>query len=543
MTGKRSKDHYVAKGKVECMACGKVILSENKSQHIKLSHNNQNVEFKFYNDSKQMKLMFTVQDVNSNNSSCAATMLSEPCDNKTDGIQTKVCDSNETGANSDNKNEPQNKVSRDMPLINVDGDRDNKSHANNLEQEEQISDIGNSTSSDNITGIELVVTNVINNNDEVTATVQEEEESNSDQNVPMQPILEKYNPKKYDHIRDFQSSWYIKHPWINYDVSTHSVSCFPCQKFLKDSEFSFDNWKKTGKLTKHSNSEPHLRAMIMWGEYNSAQKNKVNVISQISSEHAKQVAENREYLRLVIETVAFLAKQNISFRAHKECRQNLTKESESNRGNFLELLSLRAKDSTLLRERLNSDKVQWTTWQIQNEIISLLAKFTESKIMQQVKNDTFDQNYIGIICDETSDISRHEQISLVISYIDSDGIKKETFLGFIETATTDGETLFNLIKDKLCELDINLETIVGLGFDGAANMSGGNKGVAKRFKEVSPMSTYVHCYGHILNLCVKDTLSESQTLRHTLGIIQSVYNFIEVRVLDLIFWSILELCF
>ena len=43
-----------------------------------------------------------------------------------------------------------------MPLINVDGDRDNKSHANNLEQEEQISDIGNSTSSDNITGIELV---------------------------------------------------------------------------------------------------------------------------------------------------------------------------------------------------------------------------------------------------------------------------------------------------------------------------------------------------------------------------------------------------
>ena len=71
---------------------------------------------------------------------------------------------------------------------------------------------------------------------------------------------------------------------------------------------------------------------------------------------------------------------------------------------------------------------QWTSHEIQNEIISLLAKFTESKIMQQVNNKTFDQQYIGIISDETSDISRHEQISLVLSYIDSEGTKRETFL-------------------------------------------------------------------------------------------------------------------
>ena len=34
-------------------------------------------------------------------------------------------------------------------------------------------------------------------------------------------------------------------------------------------------------------------------------------------------------------------------------------------------------------------------------------------------------------------------------------------------------------------------------------MSGVNKGVAVRFKAVSPFSTYVHCYGHILNLAIK----------------------------------------
>ena len=63
---------------------------------------------------------------------------------------------------------------------------------------------------------------------------------------------------------------------------------------------------------------------------------------------------------------------------------------------------------------------------------------------------------------------------------------------------TDGETLFNLIVNKLSELGIDLEKIIGLGFDGASNMSGGTKGVAARFKDVSPMSTYIHCYSHLL---------------------------------------------
>ena len=58
-------------------------------------------------------------------------------------------------------------------------------------------------------------------------------------------------------------------------------------------------------------------------------------------------------------------------------------------------------------------------------------------------------------------------------------------------------------------------------------MAGANRGVAARFKEVSPLSTYIHCYGHILNLAIKDTLSETVILRHTLGTIQSLYAFIE----------------
>ena len=63
--------------------------------------------------------------------------------------------------------------------------------------------------------------------------------------------------------------------------------------------------------------------------------------------------------------------------------------------------------------------------------------------------------------------------------------KKESFLGFIKTGQTDGETLFDLISNSINDLGLDLSTVVVLGFDGASNMNGVNRGVATRFKDVS----------------------------------------------------------
>ena len=149
-------------------------------------------------------------------------------------------------------------------------------------------------------------------------------------------------------------------------------------------------------------------------------------------------------------------------------------------GNFLKILCLQSSHSSFLRERLetitkNKRHGQWTSYKIQNEIISLLADFTRKKIVEEINNDKTGDIVIAVIADETSDITRHEQISLVISYIDKDGIKRESFLGFIQTEKTDGAHLFKLITEEMLRLGLHLDTVVGLGFDGAGNMSGVNK--------------------------------------------------------------------
>ena len=133
--------------------------------------------------------------------------------------------------------------------------------------------------------------------------------------------------------------------------------------------------------------------------------------------------------------------------------------------------------------------------------------------------------WYGIILDETSDITRIEEVSLCLSYC-VDGIKKEAFVGFYATKS-EGEVLHQLVKDSISKLNLELENIVGKAFDGAANMNGIYKGLSTRMKECSHYTIYVHCHGHLLNLALQDTMKEIEPLRNALGNIQSLYNFLE----------------
>ena len=110
--------------------------------------------------------------------------------------------------------------------------------------------------------------------------------------------------------------------------------------------------------------------------------------------------------------------------------------------------------------------------------------------------------------DETSDISGTELVSLCVSFA-LNGTKKEAFIGFYSKKSTEGEVLYELVKS---ELNLDLKTIVGKAFNGAANMNGVHKGLSTRMEECSPLGIYVHCYGHVLNLALQDTMTQIESL-------------------------------
>ena len=89
----------------------------------------------------------------------------------------------------------------------------------------------------------------------------------------------------------------------------------------------------------------------------------------------------------------------------------------------------------------------------------------------------------------------------------------EAFLGFIETPSTTGESLYKQLYDSLCALGLSLNLCSGQGYDGAANMIVSLKGRATRVSADFPLAIFNYCGGHMLNLVVQDACSESRTLK------------------------------
>lgn len=51
-------------------------------------------------------------------------------------------------------------------------------------------------------------------------------------------------------------------------------------------------------------------------------------------------------------------------------------------------------------------------------------------------------------------------------------------------------------------------------------------GVQAKIREINPLAMYVHCYAHILNLCLIDLAKQLSYVRNTFESLQSLYNFI-----------------
>ena len=58
-------------------------------------------------------------------------------------------------------------------------------------------------------------------------------------------------------------------------------------------------------------------------------------------------------------------------------------------------------------------------------------------------------------------------------------------------------------------------------------MAGAENDVAALMKPHAPLSLYVHCHGHRLNLALQDSMASNKYMKQALGTLQCLFNFIE----------------
>ena len=138
------------------------------------------------------------------------------------------------------------------------------------------------------------------------------------------------------------------------------MCCYPCQKYLNAHYFTFDNWTKIERLSKHQVriiKRPWRNGLIA-----EQIKKNTSILSKLQESHKQYVKENCDYLK--------------AQRGHDEQRESLSNSSDVNRGNFLELIHLRCKDIAWLKDKLESllqKHTQWTSPVIQNEQLQIIA--------------------------------------------------------------------------------------------------------------------------------------------------------------------------
>ncbi len=116
------------------------------------------------------------------------------------------------------------------------------------------------------------------------------------------------------------------------------------------------------------------------------------------------------------------------------------------------------------------------------------------------------------MCNETTDIYNKSQMAIVFRH-ELKGKPVERFWRFFNPPNLTGEALFEILSNELNSLLSNKEKLIAQTYDGAAALSGKEKGVQTRIKEVYKNAHYVHCYAHRLNLIIEKATSKMSKAR------------------------------
>ncbi|CAG9771510.1 unnamed protein product [Ceutorhynchus assimilis] len=126
----------------------------------------------------------------------------------------------------------------------------------------------------------------------------------------------------------------------------------------------------------------------------------------------------------------------------------------------------------------------YTSSVIQNEIIELCGNAIQKQIIDKVRQSGF----FAVLADEAQDVSRYEQLSLCLRYVDCSSRKaliREDFVGFVHIHDFTASALALTTMESLKSFGLDLENLVGQGYDEAAVMSERFKGNLRNERDFS----------------------------------------------------------
>ncbi|KAJ8303281.1 hypothetical protein KUTeg_019677 [Tegillarca granosa] len=298
--------------------------------------------------------------------------------------------------------------------------------------------------------------------------------------------------------RSFSEAWLSKFPWLIYEDC--AMKCDICVKTHQSNPFvtGCKNFR-TSTLTRHESSKSHTTAL----------KNlQLQIHFKKCVENAEKVAENyqnsdgqtkRHIVQL--KTVYCMAKCGISAR---------------NFGNSMQL------------QQENGCKFA-DDYFVKPETVTEMETVLGDQIEKDLICDILDCPYIGIMLDETCDITVEKKLVVYIRYI-KNGEATVSYLGNKKvTDCTAGclkVALFEFLESKDVIKNNDYSSLMWLGTDGASVMVGCRNGLGVKMKtEYNNKLVQVHCVAHRLNLAASQVSTGIPYMEDYKRYIQLLYKF------------------
>lgn len=286
------------------------------------------------------------------------------------------------------------------------------------------------------------------------------------------------------------------------------------------------------KVQKHENSAIHKTACE---SYLRACTNK-NIDVILENFHNKEVEKNHMVLDRIISIVIVLAKQNLAFRGHRhESISDLNDKTKFNHGNFLSIAQLVAKYDPILKyhiENMIKKRQKKSKSRGRGSLVSFMSKSTVNQIIQiigqeiqhSISKEIKSTGQFSLEVDSTQDISVTDQLSICVRYV-YQGYVKERLLTMFPIKSSTGKDQYEVVKNVLKTLNIDVKNLISQSYDGAANMSGEYNGLQKYYKNDAPDSIFTHCHAHVLNLVIGDVTKCNIASQNLFGLLQKTAVF------------------
>ena len=254
----------------------------------------------------------------------------------------------------------------------------------------------------------------------------------------------------------------------------------------------------------------------------------IRIDHNINEGSIERVKTNRSILTAIIKSIEFCSRNCIAVRVHREDGALNSSDLSKKSGNLRSLRNFRIDaGDKILENHLNSclKTATYISKTTQNELLLCIKDFIQSKIVNEVKNQSIGPLY-GIMADEVTDTSNKEQLGLVLRYTIRNNIVERLY-EYIDCKSITGEKVCREIVSILESAQLSVSDCRAQTYDGAGNMAGQQRGCAIRFQRLAPKAPYFHSAFHDLNLALSKACNISD-IQCMLNVIKTVGIFLSI---------------